>query len=55
MANLNTVGAEAPQEQNLHYCRIEGKDQMFTVAEFRMDQVNKPPGELMAGEADDTQ
>ncbi len=48
------VGAEAPEEQNLHYCRIEGSDQMFTVAEFRMDQINKPPEELMTEKAEES-
>ncbi len=48
-----TVGAEAPEEQNLYYCRVEGSEQLFTVAEFRMDQVNKPPDELLIEKAEE--
>jgi Domain of unknown function (DUF4340) len=46
-----SVGAEAPEEQNLYYCRRQGSDQLFTVAEFRMNQVNKPPQELLIEKA----
>ncbi len=49
------VGAEAPEEQNLHYCRREGNDQLFTVAEFRMDQVNKPQEELLIEKAQESE
>jgi hypothetical protein len=48
-----SVGAEAPEEQNLYYCRSQGSDQLFTVAEFRMDQVNKPPQELLIEKAEE--
>ncbi|MBW7996654.1 MAG: DUF4340 domain-containing protein [Candidatus Glassbacteria bacterium] len=41
------VGDSIPGAQNLFYCRRQGSDQLFTIAEFRMNQVNKPPEELL--------
>ena len=41
------VGDETTEGANLHYCRLEGDEQLYTVAEFRTDQIAVPPEELM--------
>ncbi|MCE5272794.1 DUF4340 domain-containing protein [bacterium] len=51
LADGATQGLEVGKEtaNNLFFCRVPGKEQVCTLARYRLDQVRKRPEELVAG------
>jgi len=53
LADGSTQALEVGKEtaNNLFFCRVPGKEQVYTLARYRLDQVRKRPEELTAGAA----